>query len=805
MAGRRNPFTRSHDEVSARCVRRRLSILPLALLMGALCACGGGGGGSGSGTGPGPTGNGSPPPVSISSTTQGASGAGATLVVTPTAVNVVASNVGSAPSASIQISIVAQSGTYWITGSYTQNGIASTTLSASGSAVSINLTFKSPGALGVGVYKDTVTVYGCGDSACAGQITGSPQQIPITYTVTLPGPTITSAQPDEAFTGQAGFTLTVTGSGFTPESVIEFNGSPRTTTYVSASTLTTDLTAADLAQPTTIQITVSNQAANTPDSNFINYGVVAQWLGTISPNTASADAPGFTLDIKGEFFTPNSVVYWNTTALPTTYVSANELTATVSAADLTSPGSIPVRVAASQGTDVGSGTAVFTVEPLQPLALDSVSPASVQAGGGAFSLTVLGNGFTGSSVVQWNGAARTTRYVSAGELVAQIGAADIAATGSASVEVQDPSGTSSAATVTIIPASKDAVAFQITPAHSGAIVFNNVALPTGAAWSKDVGGAPSYAVIADGKVFVTVNTTQQSSSASSELLALDQATGATDWGPISIGGIANVAYDNGTLFVNSAQSAGAQLQAYDAATGTFKWALRIGGTSATAPSAENGMVYTTDVAVSESSGTITWQPLIGDDFASPTVTVDGVYGSGQCFAYDYRPATGEVVWSNLQGCSSAGGPTSVAANGVLYAAGSDTEFDAETGTVLGSFSADYPPAIGSQTGYFLSGGILSAIDLGTHTVLWTFTGDGQLATSPIIVDQYVFIGSSAGMLYALDGTTGHVLWQTSLGAAIPYGQGILSPGFLSGLSAGDGLLVVPAGTKVTAYTLSTNP
>jgi len=28
---------------------------------------------------------------------------------------------------------------------------------------------------------------------------------------------------------------------------------------------------------------------------------------------------------------------------------------------------------------------------------------------------------------------------------------------------------------------------------------------------------------------------------------------------------------------------------------------------------------------------------------------------------------------------------------------------------------------------------------------------------------------------------------------------------LSGLAAGDGLLVVPAGTKVTTYLLSTNP
>lgn len=812
MVGRRSPPGRIHIQGSAGRVRRSLSFLPFALLIGMLSACGGGGGGgAGGGTGSGgPTGSGtgSSPPLSVGNTSHGAAGASAALAVTPTSINAIASITGSAPVAAIQVNVLTTTqGTYWITGSFTQNGIASVGTSISGATISINLTFKSPSALGVGVYNDTMTIQGCYDQACTQPMTNSPQQIPITYTVSLPGPTVSSLQPDEAFTGQSGFTLTVTGSGFTQQSVIEWNGSARPTTYLSASALSTDVAASDVAQPSTVQITVSNQAANTPDSNFLYFGIVAQWLGTISPTAATAGAPGFTLDVQGEYFTPYSVVYWSNTALPTTYVSANELTATVSAADLATSGSIPVRVAASQGSSVGSSNAVFTVAPLPALALNSVSPATVQAGGSPFLLTVLGNGFTGSSVVQWNGAAKTTRYLSTTELVAQIDAADIAAAGTASVDVQDPSGTSSSGTVTISPPSKDAVAFQITPSHSGAITFNNVALPTSAAWSRDVGGPPSYALIAQGKVFVTVNTTlQTSASTSSELLALDQATGATDWGPISIGGLADAAYDNGTLFVSTWPSSGRpQLQAYDAATGTLKWTINLSGTSASAPTAENGSVYTTNAAVSESSGALLWTGAIGELSATPTVTVDGVYGSGSCFTFDYNPATGEIVWSNLPQCSSAGGPTSVVANGVLYAAGSSTRFDAETGAVLGSYAADVPPAIGSQEGYFLSGGALTATDLGTNTVLWTFTGDGHLVTSPIVVDQYVFIGSSAGNLYALDAATGQIAWQASLGAAIPNGEGLLSSSSLSGLSAGDGLLVVPAGTTVTAYTLSTNP
>ena len=44
------------------------------------------------------------------------------------------------------------------------------------------------------------------------------------------------------------------------------------------------------------------------------------------------------------------------------------------------------------------------------------------------------------SVVSWNGANRTTTFVSATQLTAAIPAADIAATGSASVTVQNPGG-----------------------------------------------------------------------------------------------------------------------------------------------------------------------------------------------------------------------------------------------------------------------------------------------------------------------------------------------------------------------------
>ena len=95
--------------------------------------------------------------------------------------------------------------------------------------------------------------------------------------------------------------------------------------------------------------------------------------------------------------------------------------------------------------------------------------------------------------------------------------------------------------------------------------------------------------------------------------------------------------------------------------------------------------------------------------------------------------------------------------------------------------------------------------MSTKSFAWSFAGDGQLTTSPILVaspaNSYVFIGSASGMLYGLDAATGAVVWSLNVGAAFPAGAGWGSGIPFTGLAAGDGLLVVPAGTKVIAYSI----
>lgn len=685
-------------------VLKRLA--PAALLIFAF-ACGGGGGGGGASTP-------APPALSMS--------------VSPTQLSVSAAYSDPAPTGTVTVTLSqAPASTVYLSAKTAHSTITNVTIASSTSTSAVlSVQFASPSVLGLGTWTDTLSIGVYSDQAMTQPIGNSPQAVAITYTVTsLPAPAVSALSPASIGAGSPDFTLTVTGSHFLAGSVVQWNGSPR----------------------------------------------------------------------------------------PTTYASSTQLTAQISANDVASAGSFPVSVDnGASGGGVSPGVA-FTVQP-PVFGLLSVLPTSVSAGGPSFTLTVRGVLFVASSVVQWNGSARPTTFVSSTQLTAQISAADIAAVGTAQVTVLNPAsqgGTSNALPVSI--AAPEAVSFQINPAHTGAIAFGTAALPSAKAWSVTLDGPPSYPLIAGGKVFVTVQI-----SGGTELLALDQATGAKVWGPILVAGTGNAAYENGTLFVlyTPALGNGGILQAFDAGTGASRWSAMLPGQYAldAAPTAANGMVYVTESGVGvtlygydQRNGNLVWnQLLMAGDNCAPAVTADGVYVTYPQIAASFDPLSGAQNWMKLDGGDGGGGAIPVVANGLVYAPNGFGTYngqvlDAGTGVLKGTYAADMPPAIGAQTGCFLQGGTLRGLDLATSTILWSFAGDGQLCTSPILVNNFVFIGSASGTLFGLDLTTGAQLWQQALGAPLPYGASWGHSIPLSGLSAGNGILVAPAGNTLTAFAL----
>jgi len=74
-----------------------------------------------------------------------------------------------------------------------------------------------------------------------------------------------------------------------------------------------------------------------------------------------------------------------------------------------------------------------------PLISEPLSPAAAQPGSGAFTLAVNGTGFAPGSVVQWDGSARTTNFVSESKVTANVAPTDVANFHTALVTVVNPS------------------------------------------------------------------------------------------------------------------------------------------------------------------------------------------------------------------------------------------------------------------------------------------------------------------------------------------------------------------------------
>ena len=636
--------------------------------------------------------------------------------------------------------------------------------------------------------------------------------------------------PATAAAGTPGVVLTMNGAGFVPSSVVMWNDTPLATTFLSATSLQALVPESDLLAPGSAAVTVSNAATGGPASAALAFAVTALAepnLTVVSPASTAVASPSFALTVLGTGFTPESVVTWNGSPRATTYVTPTQLSAGINAADAATPGTVSVAVVDPASGNVPTNALSFIVTPAVAPTLTRLSPASVAAGSPGFTLVAQGVGFGPTSVVSWNGAPLPTTLVSSSALTASVTAAQVATAGTAQVTVANAGAASTAVPLPIGSPSIDAVSYLMNPAHTGAVSFRNLHVPT-VAWSVDVGGTPSYALIAGGAVYVIVRTSLQS-----ELIALSAATGARLWGPVALASPASAAYDAGRLFV----SEGGFLQAIDAKTGKAVWTtLPPNGQSgfASYPTAVNGLVFVVGpgpggydgalFAIDEASGAVVWsQPVEINDTSAPAVTADGAYVTFTLRTYDFQPALGTPLWLSAGPGSGGGGGTPIVANGVVYSPDDSNSgfgspyiyegsmLDAQAGTILGTFGADSPPALTATTGFFMQLQTLHGISLGkngaapgTSGILWSFAGDGNLTGSPIVINDYVIIASTGGNLYAVTAATGQQRWTQNIGSVIPGGS---SPGAaaISALSAGDGLLVVSATSTVTAFAVSANP
>ncbi len=119
-----------------------------------------------------------------------------------------------------------------------------------------------------------------------------------------PAPAITTLSPASASYGQAGFQLTVLGSGFVPASVVRLNGGDRATQFVSAGELRASVLAADLKPAGEKAITVFNPAPGGGTSSASNLQVTLCEKGALALGSSGAGTlvAGDCLFDDGTFF-----------------------------------------------------------------------------------------------------------------------------------------------------------------------------------------------------------------------------------------------------------------------------------------------------------------------------------------------------------------------------------------------------------------------------------------------------------------------------------------------------------------------
>ena len=179
-------------------------------------------------------------------------------------------------------------------------------------------------------------------------------------------------------------------------------------------------------------------------------------ITSVSPPSATAGSADLALTLTGSNFAANATVTWQAanssqTNLIATLVNSTTITAVAPSSLLSGPSSASIFV-----TNPGarqSNSVSFNVNFPLP-SVSSISPVSAQAGAAPLVLKVNGSGFFPQSVVQLNGNAQATNFISPTQVTVAIAASALASAATLNVSVSNPTpggGTSSTSPFTITP------------------------------------------------------------------------------------------------------------------------------------------------------------------------------------------------------------------------------------------------------------------------------------------------------------------------------------------------------------------
>jgi hypothetical protein len=259
-------------------------------------------------------------------------------------------------------------------------------------------------------------------------------------------------------------------------------------------------------------LAVSSPCGSTSNTLPFTITVPPMTITSVSPNSVAAGSDDITIVVTGTGFIASTFVRWNGTPLATTFNSATQLTAQVPRNLLATPVTASISVAVPSGQ--ASNDLPFTVTSAG-LSIISISPTSIPAGAGSFSLTVNGAGFVGGSKVQWSSTALATTFGGASQLSATVPANLLTAPGMVVITVANPGGVTSNGLAFTIEGAQPPVISSLHPysTTAGAAAFTLTVTGTGFVNGTQVRWAGT------GLATTFVNSTQLTGAVAADLVA----------------------------------------------------------------------------------------------------------------------------------------------------------------------------------------------------------------------------------------------------------------------------------------------
>jgi hypothetical protein len=316
-------------------------------------------------------------------------------------------------------------------------------------------TFVNPGQVTAQIPATDLTAAGTPQVTVFNPAPGGGTSVARVFTVATrpnPVPSITALTPN-VIIAETGATFTVTGANFMAGSQVRVGGFAPTTTFVSATEVSFSLDGGNVPNAGFAQVLVTNPAPGGGPSNAFQLRVdnPAPVLTSLSPAQAGIGEDSLVVRVMGTGFVAASAVQVDGFSRTSRRISATEMRVVLGAQELSFPHTLSVRVASPQpGGGLSNALSLVLVNPAP--VIGALTPAQTEAGRDSLVVRVQGTGFLALSVGRFQGAARTTRFVSATALDVVLGAADLDEAGTFSVTVANPGpggGTSAAATLTL--------------------------------------------------------------------------------------------------------------------------------------------------------------------------------------------------------------------------------------------------------------------------------------------------------------------------------------------------------------------